>query len=122
MQFLFVITTYDIKVITKLGPSNSRTVNVNVENSKSILNFSIKSNERRKINFNFQPNFKLMRSIQQFTPSFQLNISLKCLISARSVIHISQHKEPWLDILIQFIGLPIISALSAWKRLLGEIL
>jgi len=54
-----------------------------------------------------------MRSIQQFTPSFQLNISLKCLISAFSVIHISQHKERWLDILIQFIGLPIISALSA---------
>ena len=113
MQFLFVITTYDVKLITKLGPLNSRTVNVNVESSKSILNFSIKNNERRKINFNFQATFKLMRSIQQFTPSFQLNISLKCLISVFSVIHISQHKERWLDILIQFIGPPIISALSA---------
>jgi len=46
MQFLFVITTYDIKLITKLGPSNSRTLNVNVEMSTSISNFSIKSNKR----------------------------------------------------------------------------
>jgi len=39
MQFLFVSTTYDIKLITKLGPSNSPTVSVNVEMSTSILNF-----------------------------------------------------------------------------------